>query len=223
MNKKLRIVLIIIGVIYGLFYVLGLTNALVSSKVNSISSEPNIKAGSRILASNLVTPENGDFVTLKLNDTLTVVHRLCAQENDKLEIKDGILYVNDKNADAQLNLMHRYKISSKAFAEHQVHTLLPAHIMVQMEDNDTVYVYLNRELARKLQVESTMITAKKGEADDYIKRTYHKDWNKDNFGPITVPAGKVFVLGDNRDNAEDSRYIGFIDKSKISGTIIYKQ
>jgi signal peptidase I len=37
------------------------------------------------------------------------------------------------------------------------------------------------------------------------------------FGPIRVPAGQYFVLGANRDNSNDSRYIGFIDRARIVG------
>lgn len=46
---------------------------------------------------------------------------------------------------------------------------------------------------------------------------------RDNWGPIVVPPGKYFVLGDNRDNSEDSRYWGFIDRHAIKGQplIIY--
>ncbi len=40
---------------------------------------------------------------------------------------------------------------------------------------------------------------------------------KRNFGPIVVPEGKYFMMGDNRDNSFDSRYYGAVDRCEIVG------
>jgi signal peptidase I len=55
----------------------------------------------------------------------------------------------------------------------------------------------------------------------------HKDTNifsddinpRDNFGPVTIPEGACFVLGDNRDFSYDSRFWGVVENSKIKGTV----
>ncbi len=46
---------------------------------------------------------------------------------------------------------------------------------------------------------------------------------RDNFGPVTVPPGKLFMVGDNRDRSYDSRFWGFVDDDQVEGRamIIY--
>jgi signal peptidase I len=45
--------------------------------------------------------------------------------------------------------------------------------------------------------------------------------SRDNWGPIVVPEDKFFVLGDNRDDSEDSRYWGFVDRPAMKGSPIF--
>jgi len=41
------------------------------------------------------------------------------------------------------------------------------------------------------------------------------------YGPVTVPADMFFMMGDNRDNSEDSRFWGFMPRSYIKGKALF--
>ncbi len=52
--------------------------------------------------------------------------------------------------------------------------------------------------------------------------TFSDDERRDNLSPVKVPQGHYFVMGDNRDRSFDSRFWGFVDKSKIKGLAFIK-
>jgi signal peptidase I len=44
---------------------------------------------------------------------------------------------------------------------------------------------------------------------------------RDNYGPYTVPAGELFMMGDNRDNSNDSRYWGPLQMDLVKGHAMF--
>ena len=45
--------------------------------------------------------------------------------------------------------------------------------------------------------------------------------DRDNFGPLTVKPNELFMMGDNRDNSNDSRYWGTLDMDLVKGRAMF--
>ena len=54
--------------------------------------------------------------------------------------------------------------------------------------------------------------------EDYLPQGLSFD---DDYGPVTVPEGNYFMLGDNRNNSSDSRDWGFVSRDLIVGKEIF--
>jgi signal peptidase I len=44
---------------------------------------------------------------------------------------------------------------------------------------------------------------------------------RETYGPVTVPDRQYFMMGDNRDNSQDSRYWGFLPASYVKGRALF--
>jgi len=229
----------------GLWLIGKVTSTLQLLRVHTPANQPALPLGRFIFTSNLKKPKRFGLICYRPLPTENVqppvnphapgiphapgkhhppgtfhtwlIHRLCGLPGDTLEIKAGILYINGVNADETLNLMYIFKVHRKdsAAIEHdpqQVYTISPY--------SDILYIPLEDKYVKDRQLPCERYLLPPGLRDDVIFRMYKRNWNQDNFGPVKVPAGQWFVLGDNRGNSIDSRHFGFIDQSTFLGAVL---
>lgn len=226
--KKLKmlllipVALILIYIIFSMFC--NYTGALKLYNNTTNANEPNLELNSKIYTSSWLTPKNGDFVTYNFEDEIsgnhTRVHRLIATENDTLQIINGEVYVNGQNIDNATHLSHAYKIPKDDYLKIKSDENIGEDHIVYITDNDSAYTFLDKIIAKKYHLESARQISSINEIDRAIYKIYKKNWNKDHFGPLVIPKDQVFVMGDNRDDSEDSRYVGLIHSSDITGVLL---
>jgi len=67
-----------------------------------------------------------------------------------------------------------------------------------------------------------LVSVNQKELDEpYVQHTGGAPPEMQTFGPLTVPFGKVFVMGDNRDRSYDSRHLGPLDVGLIVAKPLY--
>jgi signal peptidase I len=226
MKKPLKIPLIFIGIIFSLYLILNWTGILKVYDYQSTSNFPTLKQNSNLILTNLVEPDNADFICYyneKNVLTKTAISRVCGTGNDTVEIRNGTLFVNGENFDNQLELMHFYVLSKTEYKK--VKSELKEDIRFHTTNGnkkDSIMVLLPYKYALENNFDKRRNVAGKFEQNSIVQNLFNENWNLDNFGPLKIPENKFFVLGDNRATAQDSRFVGLIDKKDIVGTVINK-
>lgn len=184
--------------------------ALRSSLVNwyvipSGSMLPTIKLGDHVIVNKLEyglmlpfaetqivswdKPKRGDIVLFKsLQEDVTLVKRVMGLPGDSLSFEAGVLVINGKS-------VKETEVSQRQFMDD----------MGQPGDSKALY------LESAIQVEGEALPA------HYVLRSLGVGLTSGERRGWKVPEGKAFVLGDNRDESNDSRGWGFVDLEKIYG------
>lgn len=212
---------IVVMLVLGTFIILRLSGVLLYFKMAGGSSEPNLKMGERVFASGLKTPKVNDFICFTAYDSINnradiLMHRLCAKGGDKVEIEDGVLIVNGV-PETGIKLTNEYLVP-RAYLPRIPKT---GEVNIMDIGEDSAHVFATVDFMKKNGIACKPAIFPVAFVDEMVALRWNHNWNLDQFGPVVVPTDCFFVLGDNRHNAFDSRYRGFVDGKDFRATVLW--
>ncbi len=230
MSKKTIIILIILCSPITIFIVGRLTGIFTIFTIKTLSGYPNLQPHDAIITTSLSTPKRGDIIVFKQLTRPEYglsynVYRLIADEGDVLEIKNGECFVNNISIDKNLDLAFPYETPTEN--QDFFYRKYPLNKDIAASADSLTMIYLSNREAQNLPKDIAVkrLILPKGEIQQ-IKGQLWGDsegkFNVDNYGPVKIPKGSCFVMGDNRHLSDDSRFWGLVDKNNIKGVFVTK-
>ena len=134
-------------------------------------------------------PKRGDIIVFMYpkDESFYYIKRVIGTPGDTVEIRNKVLYINK--------------------------TMIPRDSMPQV-DGDKIFQNLDDP---KYSQNSLDLYKEHIEHADHVIMLDKNNFLGETFGPITVPPDSLFVMGDNRDFSNDSRFWGFVPFKNVKG------
>jgi signal peptidase I len=156
---------------------------------------------------NVGEPQRGDVVVFRwpVDPAINYIKRLVGLPGDTVRIKDDQLIINGKSVPAfdvaryNDGCYSNFRLMSETLGTH-------THQTLSCRTPDSIGAPVSPSCNRRLDRSYLCTEPPPGEATD-----------RGDSDEFTVPAGSYLMIGDNRDNSEDSRFWGFVPEKNLVG------